>query len=161
MVACKCMRQQIDERYEKVDKLIAKYKGKKGPLIPVLHGSQQIFGYLPEDLLKYIAQGLKIPYAEVYGVVTFYSFFNLEPKGDYTVGVCLGTACYVRGAQQVLDEIKEQLDIDVGETTPDKKFTLGATRCVGACGLAPVVTIGDDVYGRMTSDKVKDILSKY
>jgi NADH-quinone oxidoreductase E subunit len=163
MAACKCgcgCKEQ-DNRYVELYELIDRYKEKKGVLIPVLHGAQKIFGYLSEDVLHRIARALSIPFAEVYGVATFYSFFNLNPKGKHIIGVCLGTACYVRGAQEVVEELKKELNIDVNETTKDGNFTLSITRCVGACGLAPVMTIDKDVYGRMTPKKVKEILSKY
>ena len=163
MAACKCgcgCKEQ-DNRYVELYELIDRYKEKKGVLIPVLHGAQKIFGYLSKDVLHRIARALSIPFAEVYGVATFYSFFNLNPKGKHIIGVCLGTACYVRGAQEVVEELKKELNIDVNETTKDGNFTLSITRCVGACGLAPVMTIDKDVYGRMTPKKVKEILSKY
>jgi NADH-quinone oxidoreductase E subunit len=163
MATCKCCCdcEKQDNRYDKLYELIDKYKSKKGALIPVLHGAQEMFGYLSEEVLEQVAQHLGIPLAEVYGVATFYSFFNLKPKGRHLIGVCLGTACYVRGAQEVVEELKKELNIDMNETTEDGNFTFGITRCVGACGLAPVMTIDDDVYGRMTPAKVKDILKKY
>ena len=141
--------------------VIAKYKDQDGALIPVLHQAQEIYGYLPIEVQTMIADGLSVPLAEVYGVVTFYTQFSLNPKGEYKIGVCLGTACYVKGSGDILDKFKELLGIDVGECTPDGKFSLGATRCVGACGLAPVVTVNDDVYGRLTVDDVQGILDKY
>jgi NADH-quinone oxidoreductase E subunit len=150
-----------DERYQRLDEYIAEHKGKAGALIPVLQRAQEIFGYLPLEVQKHVAEGLGIPLSEVYGVVTFYSFFNLEPKGEYQISVCLGTACYVKGSAKVLDRIKKELGIEVGETSKDAKFSLQATRCVGACGLAPVIIINDDVYGRLTEDKVPEILKKY
>lgn len=146
---------------ERFDALIDKYRGKPGALIPVLHEAQNIYGYLPEIVLHSIAKGLDMSEAEVYGVATFYSQFSLEKKGKYRVNVCLGTACYVKGAQDILDKFKLRLMIDVGECTDDGLFSLEACRCVGACGLAPVVTINGEVYGRLTADMVDDILDSY
>ena len=148
-------------KIEELKEVIEQNKGKKGALMPVLHEAQKIFGYLPLEVQKIISEGLNIPLAEVYGVVTFYAHFSLVPKGKYQIGVCLGTACYVKGAQQLVDKIKEKLGIDVGQTTPDRKFSLQGTRCIGACGLAPVITINDDVYGKLTADEVPAILEKY
>lgn len=132
-----------------------------GNLINILHAAQGLFGYLPKEVQEVIAAELNIPAAKVYGVVTFYSYFSMLPKGKYPVSVCLGTACYVRGAEKVLEEFERQLEIKVGETTKDGLFSLDCLRCVGACGLAPVVTIGKKVYGRLTPEKVRDILSEY
>lgn len=144
-----------------LQKVIAEHKGQKGAAIPVLHKAQEIYGYLPLEVQTMIAEGLDIPLAEIYGIVTFYTQFSLNPKGQFQIGVCLGTACYVKGSGDILEEIKEILKIDVGECTPDGKFSLEATRCVGACGLAPVVTINDDVYGRLTKGEIGAILAKY
>lgn len=141
--------------------VIAAHKDERGAAIPVLHEAQDIYGYLPIEVQKIISEGLDVPLAEIYGIVTFYTQFSLNPKGEYQIGVCLGTACYVKGSGDILEEIKEILKIDVGECTPDGKFSLDATRCVGACGLAPVVTINDDVYGRLTKGEIGDILAKY
>ena len=141
--------------------VIAQYKDQKGALIPVLHQAQEIYGYLPIEVQTMIADGLSVPLAEVYGVVTFYTQFSLNPKGEYKVGVCLGTACYVKGSGDILEKFKELLKIDVDGCTPDGKFSLEATRCIGACGLAPVFTINEDVYGRITADDVPGILAKY
>ena len=141
--------------------VIAQYKGQDGALIPVLHQAQEIYGYLPIEVQTMIADGLSVPLAEVYGVVTFYTQFSLNPKGEYKVGVCLGTACYVKGSGDILEKFKELLKIDVDGCTPDGKFSLEATRCIGACGLAPVFTINEDVYGRITADDVPGILAKY
>ncbi len=149
------------EQEEKLREIIAKHKNMQGALIPVLHEAQEIYGYLPIEVQSIIAEELGISLAEVYGVVTFYAQFSLNPKGKYEIGVCLGTACYVKGSGDILEKFKELLGIDVGECTPDGKFSLGATRCVGACGLAPVVTVNDDVYGRLTVDDVQGILDKY
>lgn len=132
-----------------------------GNLINILHAAQGLFGYLPKEVQEVIAAELDIPVAKVYGVVTFYSYFSMLPKGKFPVSVCLGTACYVRGAEKVLEEFERQLEIKVGETTKDGLFSLDCLRCVGACGLAPVVTIGKKVYGRLTPEKVRDILSEY
>lgn len=149
------------EQEAQLKEVIAKHKDTKGALIPVLHEAQDIYGYLPIEVQSMIAEGLGVSLAEVYGVVTFYAQFSLNPKGQYEIGVCLGTACYVKGSGDILNKVKEILKIDVGECTPDGKFSLGATRCVGACGLAPVMTINDEVYGRLTVDDVAGILDKY
>ncbi len=141
--------------------VIAQYKDQDGALIPVLHQAQEIYGYLPIEVQTMIADGLSVPLAEVYGVVTFYTQFSLNPKGEYKIGVCLGTACYVKGSGDILDKFKELLKIDVDGCTSDGKFSLEATRCIGACGLAPVFTINEDVYGRITADDVPGILAKY
>jgi len=149
------------EQEEKVQQIIAKYKDTDGALIPVLHEVQEVIGYLPIEVQKVISEGIGVPASEIYGVVTFYTQFSLNPKGKYQIGVCLGTACYVKGSGDILEKIKEILKIDVGECTPDGKFSLEATRCVGACGLAPVVTINEDVYGRLVVADVADMLAKY
>ncbi len=149
------------EQEEQLMSVIAQYKEQDGALIPVLHKAQEIYGYLPIEVQTMIADGLSVPLAEVYGVVTFYTQFSLNPKGEYKVGVCLGTACYVKGSGDILEKFKELLGIDVDGCTPDGKFSLEATRCIGACGLAPVFTINEDVYGRITADDVAGILAKY
>ena len=149
------------EKIEKIKKIIENYKGKKGALIPVLHEAQEVYGYLPLKVQKLISKGLGIPVAEIYGVVTFYTQFSTEPKGKFKIQVCLGTACYVKGSGKILDKISEKLKIEVGKCTPDGKFSLDATRCIGACGLAPVIMINDEVYGRLTPDQVEEILEKY
>lgn len=137
------------------------FNNEPGELINVLHKAQGIFGYLPAEVQEVIARELNVPVAKVYGVVTFYSFFTMIPKGRYPISVCMGTACYVRGGEKVLDELKRNLGIGVGETTADGKFSLSCLRCVGACGLAPVVLVGEKVYGRIAPDGVKDILKEY
>lgn len=149
------------EQEARLMEVIAAHKDEKGAAIPVLHKAQEIYGYLPIEVQKMISEGLGVPLAEIYGIVTFYTQFSLNPKGEYQIGVCLGTACYVKGSGDILQEIKDILKIDVGECTPDGKFSLDATRCVGACGLAPVVTINDDVYGRLSKGEIGDILAKY
>jgi NADH-quinone oxidoreductase subunit E/NADP-reducing hydrogenase subunit HndA len=137
------------------------YGNKPGEVINVLHKVQGEYGYLPAEVQELVAKELGIPVSRVYGIVSFYSFFTMTPKGEHPISVCLGTACYVRGAEKVLDELKRQLGIGVGEVTPDGKFSLTCLRCVGACGLAPVIEVGDKVYGRMTPDRVKDVLAEY
>ena len=149
------------EQKEALDAVIARYKGQQGCVMPAMQEAQEIYGYLPEEVQLMLAEGLDIPLEHIYGVSTFYAQFNLNPKGRYRVGVCLGTACYVKGAAAVLDKLTELLGIQPEECTPDGMFSLTACRCVGACGLAPVLTINDDVYGRLTPDEVEGILAKY
>ena len=135
------------ERVEALQRVIDELRDEPGALMPIMQRAQDIFGYLPEDVQKYIA--------------TFYAQFNLEPKGQYTISVCMGTACYVKGSRKVLDKLEEVLGIQAGHTTPDGLFTLNATRCLGACGLAPVMMINEDVYGRLTPDEIPGIIAKY
>ena len=149
------------EQEEQLKAVIEEHKGQNGAVIPVLHEAQNIYGYLPIEVQTMIAEGLNVPLAEIYGIVTFYTQFSLNPKGKYHIGVCLGTACYVKGSGDILEKIKEILGIDVGECTPDGLFSIEATRCIGACGLAPVLTVNDDVYGRLVVDDVEGILAKY
>ena len=149
------------EQEEKLMAVIESHKGQEGAAIPVLHEAQEIYGYLPIEVQKMISEGLNIPLAEIYGIVTFYAQFTTNPKGKYQIGVCLGTACYVKGSGDILDKVKELLGVDVGECTPDGLFSIDATRCIGACGLAPVMTVNDDVYGRLLPDDVEGILAKY
>lgn len=151
----------VDERDVKLQEIIEKYKETRGALIPVLHEAQEVYGYLPMNVQKKISEGLNIPLTEIYGVVTFYTQFSLEPKGKYKIQVCMGTACYVKGSGLILDKLKEKLGIDVGECSEDGKFSLEACRCIGACGLAPVITVNDDVYGRLTADDIEGIIEKY
>lgn len=138
-----------------------KYKDKPGPLIPVLHEAQELYGYLPEEVQSYIAEGLGVPVSKVSGVVSFYSFFTTKPKGEHTINVCMGTACYVKGAEEILNRLKEELGIEEGETSEDGKFTMVGMRCLGACSLAPVVTIDDKVYGKVTPEKMMEIIESY
>ncbi len=149
------------EQEERLMAVIEKYKGQDGATIPVLHEAQEIYGYLPYEVQKMISEGLDVPIAEIYGIITFYTQFSLNPKGKYQIGVCLGTACYVKGSGDILEKVKQILGIDVGECTPDGKFSIDATRCIGACGLAPVLTVNDDVYGRLVTDDVEGIIKKY
>ena len=159
---CKCSAGDVkDEKRIKLDGIIEKYKNKKGALIPVLHEAQDVYGYLPLSVQKVISEGLNIPLAEIYGVITFYTQFSLNPKGKYKIQVCIGTACYVKGSGLILEELKQELGIDVGECTADGKFSLDACRCIGACGLAPVVTVNDEVFGRLSKGDGSKILAKF
>jgi NADH:ubiquinone oxidoreductase subunit E len=151
----------FEQKLSQVSEMLQKFKGNRGALLQALQEAQEIMGYVPLEVQKLVAETLNVTLSEVYSTVTFYSFFNLKPRGKYLIRVCLGTACYVKGAAQVLDRIKQELGIEVGDTTDDLKFSLDACRCVGACGLAPTIIIGDDVYGRLTPDKIPDILKKY
>lgn len=151
----------VQENFDKLQQVIDEYKGKSGAVIPIMQKAQDIFGYLPYKVQNYIAEELKVPLQNIYGIATFYGQFTLEPLGKHSIGLCMGTACYVRGAQLVLDEIQGKLGITMGETTEDGKFTLVATRCLGCCGLAPVMMIDDDVYGRLKPDMITEILEKY
>ena len=155
---------KIELRRDQIDKIREisnSFNNDPGELINVLHKCQGEFGYLPAEIQEIVASSLNISVARVYGVVTFYSFFSMIPKGKYPISICTGTACYVRGAENVLAEFKKQLKIEVGETSEDGKFSLSCLRCVGACGLAPVVLVGEKTYGRVSPDGVKDILKEY
>lgn len=145
---------------EQVEAICEKFGNNPSELINILHEAQSMHGYLPEEMQRIIARKLNIPVSKVYGVVTFYSFFTMTPKGKHPISVCLGTACYVRGSEKLLEEIKRLLGIDVGQTTADGKYSLDCLRCVGACGLAPVVTIGEKVYGRLEAKDIKKILDE-
>jgi len=158
---CCCGCSQEDPRLAELKDFIASHKDTKGALIPVMHKVQTLYGFLPEDVLLIVSDELKVPMTEIYGVASFYSFFSLVPKGEHIIRVCLGTACYVKGSQLIIDEISKELDIEVGQTTTDGKFTLEACRCLGACGLAPAMIIGEKVYGRLTPEKVAGILAEY
>ena len=158
---CKIPFSGTEEQEKQLRAVIDAHKEQKGALMPVLQEAQNIYGYLPIEVQKMIAEGLNIPLEEVYGVVTFYAQFSLNPKGKYNIGVCLGTACYVKGSQEVYDKVSEVLNIKGGEVTDDGKFSLEATRCIGCCGLAPVMTVGEDVYGKLTADMIPDIIKKY
>jgi len=150
-----------EELFARLDEVIEGYKEKPGALIPVLQLAQGIFGFLPENVLKHIAKQMHKPYSEVAGVVSFYSFFTTVPRGRNLIRVCLGTACYVRGGMAVLESLKKQLGIDVGETTEDQEFSLEVARCFGACGLAPVITVNDIVHHRVKPARINDILAQY
>ena len=148
--------------FAELRKVIEQKKDLEQPLIEILREAQEIFGYLPEEVQSFIADEMRIPLGEVYGVVTFYNFFSMKPRGKFVVNVCTGTACYVKGAPRLVQMLSDELGVELGETTPDKQFTLSSVRCVGACSLAPVFVIGEDTYGRIENrDKLKEILSKY
>lgn len=150
-----------EAKFQELEQYIESMPSTKGELIRVLHKAQGIFGYLPEEVQKFVAKKMKLSTAKVYGVVTFYSYFTMTPKGEHDIAICLGTACYVRGAEKILGAIKTETGIDVGQTTADGKFSITGLRCVGACGLAPVLMVGEKVYGRITADMVKGIIDEY
>ncbi len=149
------------ELYSQLDDILIEYAEKPGALIPVLQIAQRLFGYLPEEAIKKISLALHKPYSEVTGVLSFYSFFSTQPRGKFLVRVCLGTACYVRGGKEVLNSLKKELGIDVGMTTDDKMFSIDVGRCFGACGLAPVIMVNDDVHQRVKPEKIAELLSEY
>ena len=156
-----CLCGCVDEKERKLQEIVEKYRNTKGALIPVLHEVQEIYGFLPMSVQKRISESMDIPLSEIYGVVTFYTQFSLKPKGRFKVSACMGTACYVKGSNKILDELQEKLGIKVGDCTEDGKFSLDACRCIGACGLAPVIMINDDVYGRLTAEDIEKVLEKY
>ncbi len=153
--------QSKKNEFAELKKYIDSVKNSQGILMQTLQKAQDIFGYLPLEVQKFISEETNIPLADIYGVATFYTQFTIEEKGRHRVGVCLGTACYVRGSQEVMDKLTDELKIKVGQTTDDKLFTVEATRCLGCCGLAPVMTVDEDVYGNMDPKKVPEIIAKY
>jgi len=156
------MKEVLNEKnFAALDQVIEANKDRKGALMPILHEAQNIFGALPIEVQTVISEKLDISLAEIYGVVTFYSQFSLVPKGEFVIGLCLGTACYVKGAQNILDRLETELGIKVGETSKDGKFTLEATRCLGCCGLAPVMVINEKVYGRLEPGQITGIIKQY
>ena len=160
---CCCCSETISqsEQYARLNEVIEQYKDKPGGLIPVLQIAQGIFGYLPNDVIKHISLGLNKSFSEVAGVVSFYSFFSTKPRGKNLIRVCLGTACYVRGGKEVLEALKKRLNIDVGDTTEDRQFSLEIARCFGACGLAPVISINDDIHQQVKAARIGQILDGY
>ena len=149
------------EQEEKLLAVIAKYDGVPGKTMPILQEAQEIYGYLPIEVQKIIAEKTGIPLEEIFGIVSFYAQFKLNPDGEISIAVCLGTACYVKGSGDIIEEFSRQLNLPVGSTSPDGKYSIEATRCIGACGLAPVLTVNGDVYGRLTKNDVAGILAKY
>jgi len=162
-----CTNPALMEMYAKLDSFVDSFKvdpndkRRKGNLIQILHQAQHIFGYLPEEVQRHVAKKLHLHHSEVSGVISFYNFFTTVPKGKYRVNVCMGTACFVKGADKILEEFEKELNIKAGQVTKDMEFSIDLVRCIGACGLAPVITIGEKVYGRITKDDVKNILSDY
>ena len=154
---CSCVEQKLQEE---VRQILEQYTESKDNLIPILNEVQVKYGYIPQTAQKEISEYLKIPMAEIYGVITFYSRFTLKPKGKYAISVCLGTACFVKGSEKIMERLKQRLNIEEGETTPDGKFSIDATRCVGACGIAPVFTVNGEVYGRATVKKLDEVLDE-
>lgn len=152
---------EFKEKLDKLEHFINENKDQQGALMPLLHETQELFGYLPEEAQRKISEAIGVSMAEIYGVATFYSRFTLKPRGKYTVSVCLGTACYVKNSQGVIEKVQKELGIKPGETTGEGLFTLEATRCIGCCGLAPVMTVGEDVYGKLVPEDIPDILKKY
>ena len=157
-MACNCGN---NEKEETMNSILEKYSKDKSNLIQILNEVQEHYGYIPKSAQMAISEYLGIPLAEIYGVITFYARFTLKPKGKYNVAICLGTACFVKGSEKVLDKAKEILKIDVGETTKDGKFSLEATRCIGACGLAPVFTVNEEVYGKATPELIEKVIEEY
>ena len=155
---CQCGCEMKDE---KIEKILLKYDKNKSNLIQILNDVQETYGYIPENVQLEISKYLNVEMAEIYGVITFYARFTLKPKGKYNIAVCLGTACFVKGSEKVLERVKQKLGIDVGQTTPDGKFSIEATRCIGACGLAPVFTVNEEVYGKATPELVDKVLDEY
>ncbi len=149
------------EQEEQLRAKLRELKDQKGALMPALQYAQELYGYLPYEVQQIVAEELDVSLSEVYGVVTFYSQFSLFPKGKYRIGICLGTACYVKGSGDIYEKLKSVLGIEGGQCTADRKFSLDATRCIGCCGLAPVMTVNEDVYGKITPDDVEEILAKY
>jgi len=158
---CKCCPGGEEKNIEDMKSLLSVYTNEKSNLIQILNKVQEKYGYIPEFAQLEISNYLNLPMAEIYGVITFYSRFTLKPKGEYSVAVCLGTACFVKGSEKLMDRLKEKLGIDAGQTTKDGKFSLEATRCIGACGLAPVFMVNDDVYGRATVETVDKVIEEY
>jgi NADH-quinone oxidoreductase subunit E len=162
MAVCKCTGEQVDLPQDlQLMELLGHYRGYDGALIPVLQGAQDIYGYLPAEVLERISDELKLPFSEVFGVVTFYSQFHLKPRGRNIIRVCLGTACHVRGGSKIFNSLKDILGVDNGGTTDDLRYTLESVACIGACGLAPCIMINDDTHGRLTTDGLDTILEQY
>lgn len=158
---CECSSTGRNQLLAELDAFIETQEKERDSLIPILHKAQDLFGFLPVDIQEHVAKALEIPVGEVYGVVTFYHYFTMQPRGRHTINVCLGTACYVRGAKKVVEALNEELGIKMGETTEDRRFSLTAQRCFGACGLAPVIMIDEDVHGRVTPKKIASLLAEY
>lgn len=159
-VQCQCGEETEEQKRARVIAVVDEYKDQEGSLIQILHLTQGIYGYLPLDIQQLIAERMDLPLSEIYGVSTFYSYFSAQPRGEYTVRVCMGTACYVRGGAKIVKRLTEMLGVEVGGTTKDRKFTLEVMRCLGACGLAPAIMINDQVYRQVNPDKLNRIIEK-
>lgn len=157
-IACENL---VDPKQIKLDEIISRYRNENGPLIPILQEAQGVYGYLPAHVLKYISKAMRLPLAKIYGVVTFYSQFRLKPVGRNLINVCLGTACHVRGGAKILETMEKSLNIKDGATTEDGRYTLEIVACIGACGLAPVISINNEVHGRLSPESLAGILAKY
>jgi len=160
-MSAKCQCTEEKEKYSEIANIIDLYKGKEGNLIQILHAAQELYGYLSPELLEVISDTLKKPLSEISGVATFYSFFSTKPRGRHTIRVCLGTACYVRGGKKIVDALQKTLNVEVGDTTVDGRFTFEVARCIGACGLAPAMMIDNTVYKQVNPNKLDAILSQY
>jgi len=158
---CTACEELVDPKQIQLDEIINKYRHENGPLIPILQGAQEVYGYLPAHVIKHISKAVRIPVARIYGVVTFYAQFRLTPVGRNLINICLGTACHVRGGAKIVETIEKELKIKDGATTEDGRFTLEVIACIGACGLAPVISINNEVHGRLSPDKIAGILAKY
>lgn len=158
---CTACEELVDPKQIKLDEIINKYRYENGPLIPILQGAQEVYGYLPAHVIKHISKAIRIPVARIYGVVTFYAQFRLTPVGRNLINICLGTACHVRGGAKIVAELEKELKIKDGATTEDGRFTLEVVACIGACGLAPVISINNEVHGRLLPEKIAGILAKY
>ncbi len=156
-----CTEEKYKLQYDELDGFIAELAQTKGALITVLHKAQSIFGYLPQDVQEFVADRLQLPLSKVYGVVEFYAYFTMKPKGECPISICLGTACFIKGASEVLEELKKELAIDVGEVSSDGRFSIDTLRCVGTCAMAPVIMIGEKVYGNVASGDIKKIIREY
>lgn len=161
MVSDELLEEFSQEQFQQVDTIIEKYKGEAGSLIPVLEEVQGVLGHLPNEIQRRIAEGLNLPQSQVFGVVTFYSFFTMVPRGRHIIRLCMGTACYVRGGKRNLDRLTQDLGIEAGDTTPDRRFSLETIRCLGACGLAPVIVVDEDTYKQVKERKVREMLERY
>ncbi len=160
-IPCENCCEEEQKKYDEILNIIDLYRNKEGSLILILHAAQKIYGHLPLELQRFIADALGIPFSEVAGVVSFYSFFSVKPRGEHTIRVCMGTACYVRGGKEIVEHLQKTLDVEVGGTTSDGKFTFEVARCIGACGLAPAIMIDDVVYKQMTPAKLNSLLAKF
>ncbi|MBT9140475.1 MAG: NADP-reducing hydrogenase subunit HndA [Dehalococcoidia bacterium] len=158
---CECCGGHVENKFAPAEVILAKYEGIKGSLIPILQAVQDEYGYLPEDVMGYVAEEIDIPLSRIYGVITFYAQFHLKPRGKNIIRICVGTACHVKGAGKIVTAFEEKLGVKAGETTPDLKFTIEPIACVGACGLAPVIMVNHDTYGKLSPKMVRDVLDNY